>query len=84
MVTDPEVSAQRFFERGDPEKQFLLKQIRSCDDPDATYDNFMASIAQVNRNQYKQFKDSGAFVIERKEGCEEETVEILAKHFKLE
>lgn len=84
MLTDPEDSAKRFFDRDDTEKKFLLEQIKNCDNPTVVYENFISAVSQVNRNQFNQFKNSGMFVIERKENCQEETLEILGKHFRLE
>ncbi len=83
MVTKPEISSQRFFDRDDPEKKFLLNEINKCENPNKVYDNFIACIEQINRNQYTVFKNSGMFVIEREEGCEEKTAKKIAKHFGL-
>jgi len=44
---------------------------------------YFSAISQVNRNQYDQFINSGMFVIERKENCQQETLDILANHFGL-
>lgn len=35
MLSPQSMSVERFFERGDAEKQFLLKTIESCEDPEA-------------------------------------------------
>ncbi len=83
MLTDPEESSRRFFDREDKEKKFLLEEIGKCKNPTEVYDNFISAIAQVNRNQYNQFKNSGMFIVERKENAQEETLERLAKHFGL-
>ena len=87
MLAPPEMSVQRFFDRGDSEKQFLLSVIRSCPDPEATLENFKACIARVNNQErYDALLNSGFFTIVRKPGngdTREETLAALAAHFKL-
>ncbi|QOR34850.1 hypothetical protein IMX26_15520 [Clostridium sp. 'deep sea'] len=86
MLSHPKISAQRFFDREDPEKLFLLDQINKCDNPSKTYDNFAKCIEQINRTDYMKFKESSFFTIERKAGLwasQEETLKILAQHFQL-
>ncbi|MBI9015373.1 MAG: AAA family ATPase [Clostridiales bacterium] len=84
MLSPPEISSSRFFDRDDPEKKFLLEQINLCANPDSTYQNFTACIEKFNRTDYKKFTQSKFFTINR--GFEdwtskEETTEILGKHF---
>lgn len=87
MLSPPEMAVERFFDRSDPEKQFLLRVIENCPDPEAALHNFRACIARVNSpERYEMFKNSGFFFIERKfdgRDTREETFEILAKHFGL-
>ena len=41
MLCDPpDICFSRFFDRDDPEKQFMLEQIKKCKDPDAALKNF--------------------------------------------
>ncbi len=43
MLCDPpDICATRFFERDDPDKQFMLAEIRKCPDPEAALRNFNA------------------------------------------
>lgn len=84
MLSPPEISSSRFFDRDDPEKQFLLEQINLCDNPRDVYNNFLAGIELVNRNEYNKYMRSNFFTINR--GFEEwtskeETLERLGKHF---
>lgn len=44
MLSPPEISSSRFFDRGDPEKKFLLEQINLCDNSSDVYNNFLAGI----------------------------------------
>lgn len=48
LLSPQSMSVERFFEREDEEKQFLLSVIRSCPDPEKTLDNFKQCIARVN------------------------------------
>ena len=79
------MSVDRFFERGDAEKQFLLKTIESCEDPDAVLQNFRQGLALVNsREVYDGFAGSGFFTLVRDEDgrdTREEVCEKLARHF---
>ena len=41
MLCDPpDITATRFFDREDPEKKFMMDQIRKCKDPEAALKNF--------------------------------------------
>lgn len=66
MLADPELSVTRFFDRDDPEKQFLLKQIEMTDDPEAMLANFKNAIAKANSPEnYEAFMNSGFKVFKR-------------------
>ena len=87
MLSPQSMSVERFFDRSDPEKQFLLNEIDKCPDPDKTMANFRACLARINSPEvYEQMKNSGFFVHVR-EDCEkdtrEETLDKLARHFRL-
>ena len=87
MLSPQSMSVERFFDRGDEEKQFLLSIIESCPDPEWTRRNFEACIARVNRPEvYEAFLNSGFYTIVRDEAAgdtREETLERLARHFGL-
>lgn len=40
LCDPPDITATRFFDRDDPEKKFMMDQIRKCRDPEATLKNF--------------------------------------------
>lgn len=87
MLSPQSMSVDRFFDRADPDKQFLLSQIEKASDPEKTMQNFRACIAHFNsKERYDVFKKSGFFTIVR-EDSEEDTKEAtcmrLAKHFRL-
>ena len=85
MLSPQSTSVDRFFDRSDPEKQFLLRQIDQAEDPAATMANFRACIAAINSPEtYRKFEESGFFTLVRDDGrTQEETCGILAKHFGL-
>lgn len=85
MLSSQESAVNRFFERDDPEKQFLLSIINGLPDSEAAMQNFQNCIARINSSKrYVQFKDSGFFTLTRNEkDTKEEMLLALAKHFKL-
>ena len=87
MLSPQAMSVERFFDRTDPEKQFLLRVIQSCDDPEAVLENYRRGLSLINsKKRYDEFADSGFFTVVRRD-CEtdtrEETCSIIAKHFGL-
>ena len=85
MVSPKSMSVERFFDRPDTEKQFLLSKIMESQNPEKTMQNFKACIAKINsKEEYEKFINSGFFVFVRDNTKTlEETCEILEKHFKL-
>lgn len=87
MLSPQSMSVERFFDREDEEKQFLLSEIKKCPNPEKTLQNFKECIARANsRKYYEQFKNSGFFTIERSNdeaNTRAETLEIVAGHFGL-
>ena len=88
MLSPSSMSVDRFFDRGDHEKQFLLSVIQKCENPEKTLENFKNCIARINSQKYyDEFKNSGfkTFVRENNEiDTRVETIEALARHFGLE
>ena len=85
MLSPQSMSVERFFDRGDAEKQFLLKTIESCEDPEAVLENFRRGLALVNsREVYEEFAGSGFFTLVRGEDGKDTREEVcgkLARHF---
>ncbi len=81
------MSVDRFFDRSDPEKRFLLDVIESCADRDAVMENYRAGLARINsREHYDEFASSGFFTLVREDAdtdTREEVCAALAKHFGL-
>lgn len=87
MLSPQSMSIDKFFDREDPDKQFLLSQIEQAEDPEKTMQNFRACVAAFNsQERYAQFAESGFFTIVREDSVEdtrEKTCMALAKHFGL-
>lgn len=87
MLSPQSMSVERFFDREDVEKQFLLEQIQKAENPEKTMENFKACIARVNsRAHYEDYANSGFFTLYREEGdgdTRKEVLERLAVHFGL-
>ena len=87
MLSPQSMSVDHFFDRDDPEKAFLKRQIMEAENPEKTMRNFLDCIAKIHSQEnYNKLADSGFFTILRKDtvtDTREETLEILAKHFGL-
>ena len=85
MLADPMISVRRFFERPDPEKQFLYRLILDEPDPDAAMANYRKGLELINSQEsYDELFNSGFNKILRDENRTiEETVELAAKAFGL-
>ncbi|MBR4501697.1 MAG: hypothetical protein IKP22_07375 [Clostridia bacterium] len=76
MLADPEIGIHRFFDRPDPEKQFLYRLMLEEKDPQAALDNYREILRRVcSRESYDALLHSGFRVIFRDENrSQEETV----------
>ena len=85
MLSPQSMSVERFFDREDPEKQFLLQQLESLPDPEAAKENFRACLAALNSPEcYAQFERSGFPVyIRREDSTPEEAVAFAEEVFGL-
>ena len=87
MLCPQAMSVDRFFDRGDPEKQFIFDVIKSCDDPEAVMENYRRGLALINSpKHYDELADSGFFTIVREDNgadTREEVCDSIAKHFGL-
>lgn len=87
MLSPQSMSVDYFFQRDDPEKQFLLSQIQEADDPEKTMENFRACIARICAQEYyNAWLHSGFYTLVREnvtEDTRQETLEKLARHFGL-
>jgi len=87
MLSPQSMSVDRFFDRSDPEKQFILSVINSCDDPGAVMANYRRGLELINsREHYDEYADSGFFTLVREAGdadTREEVLQKVARHFGL-
>ena len=85
MMSDPQIAISRFFDRPDPEKQFLYKLMLEEPDPQAALDNYRRMLELLHsKESYDEFENSGFAVIHRDENrTQEETVELAEKVFGL-
>ena len=87
MLSPTSMSVERFFDREDPDKQFLLNVINSCEDPESVMDNYRQGLARINSQEhYDELASSGFFTVVREDNGEdtrEKVCDIIAKHFGL-
>ena len=87
MLSPQSMSVDRFFDRSDPEKQFLLNVIESCEDSETVMENYRKGLALINsQKHYDEYANSGFFTVVRQDtekDTREEVCDIIAKHFGL-
>ena len=80
MLSDPEIGIHRFFDRPDPEKQFLYQLMLEEPDPQAALDNYREILTRVcSRENYEELLHSGFPVILRDENRTQEETAALAE-----
>lgn len=88
MLSPQSMSVERFFDRSDPEKQFLLQKLQQFPDPEAAMANFRACLAKINSPEnYAMLEGSGFFTLVREDDgrdTREEVLQKLMRHFGLE
>lgn len=87
MLSPLSMSVDRFFDRSDPEKQFLLNVIESCEDSKTVMENYRRGLELINgQKHYDEYANSGFFTVVRQDtqkDTREEICEIIARHFGL-
>ena len=87
MLSPQSMSVERFFDRDDPEKRFLLNVIESCDDPEAVMANYRRGLERINsREHYDEYAESGFFTVVREDNgldTRDEVCCAVARHFGL-
>ena len=80
MLSDPEISIHRFFDRPDPEKQFLYQLMLEEPDPQAALDNYREILTRIcSKENYAELERSGFKVIYRDEKRTQEETVMLAE-----
>ncbi len=84
MLCDPpDICAVRFFDRDDPDKKFIMEQIKLCKNPEAALQNFN-SWALYHPPEETDWQHTGFFTYTRTDfenDTREEVLNALAKHF---
>lgn len=87
MLSPQSMSVERFFDRGDPEKQFILSVIDSCENSEEVMENYRKGLALINsKEHYDELADSGFFTVVREDNgndIREEVCDVIARHFGL-
>ena len=87
MLSPLSLSVDRFFDRSDPEKQFLLNVIESCEDSKTVMENYRQGLELINGQKHSdEYANSGFFTVVRQDtqkDTREEICEIIARHFGL-
>lgn len=87
MLCPESMSVDRFFDRSDPEKQFLLNVIDSCENREAVMENYRKGLALINsKAHYDEYAASGFFTVVREDDgtdTREAVCDIIARHFGL-
>lgn len=87
MLSPQSMSVERFFDRADPEKQFLLRVIESCENAEEVMENYKRGLALINsQKHYEEYANSGFFTVVREDNgidTREEVGDKIAKHFGL-
>ena len=87
MLSPQSMSVERFFDRSDPEKRFLLNVINSCEDPALVMENYRKGLARINsKEHYDEYANSGFFTLVREDNgsdTREQVCDRIAAHFRL-
>ena len=87
MLSPQAMSVERFFDRTDPEKQYILSVIESCENSEEVMENYRKGLALINsKENYDMYVNSGFFTLVREDDerdTREEVCERIAKHFGL-
>ena len=87
MISPLSMSVERFFDRNDPEKLFILNTIESCENSAEVMENYKKGLALINSQEnYDLYAKSGFFTVVREDNqkdTKEEVCEKIAKHFGL-
>ena len=85
MLCPQSMSVERFFDRSDPEKRFILDQINQADNPEEAMLNYRKCLEKINSKEvYKRYADSRFYTIVRGDNSTiEKTINKLTIHFGL-
>ena len=81
LLSDPQISIHRFFDRSDPEKQFLYRLLLEEPDPEKAMANYRRGLELIcSQEAYDELESSGFNVIYRDDSrTVEQTLELVEK-----
>lgn len=83
LCDPPDICSKRFFDRDDPDKKFMMEQIKRCKDPEAALNNFN-SWALFHPPMEIDWIHTGFFTYTRSDferDTREKMLAVLAEHF---
>ena len=87
MLSPQSMSVDRFFDRDDPDKQFLLGVIERCENSNTVMENYRKGLSLINsQKHYDEYANSGFFTVIRENNgkdTREEVCDTIARHFGL-
>ena len=87
MLSPQSMSVERFFDRTDPEKLFILSVIEGCENSAEVMANYKAGLARINsREHYDELANSGFFTVISEDNDVDTRAEVcdkIAGHFGL-
>lgn len=85
MLCPQSMSVERFFDRSDPEKRFILDQLNQAENPEKAMENYRKCLEKINSKEiYKRYSDSGFYTIVRDDNSTiENTLQKMIEHFGL-
>ena len=85
MLCPRSMSVERFFDRSDPKKLFILNQLNQAKDPEKAMENYRKCLEKINSKEvYDKYANSGFYTIVRDENSTiEYTLQKLIEHFGL-
>ncbi|MBT3320355.1 MAG: hypothetical protein HN948_07180 [Clostridia bacterium] len=86
MLSNESMAVNKFFDREDEDKKFLLEQINKCPNPREVKENFIAGQVLHHKSDYDMYLNCGCYTIIRDNLDEcfiDKAMPKLAKHFKL-
>ena len=85
MLCPQSMSVERFFDRSDPEKLFILDQLNQANNPEKAMENYRKCLEKINSKEvYDKYANSGFYTIVRDDNSTiDNTLQKLIEHFKL-
>lgn len=85
MLCPQSMSVERFFDRSDPGKRFILDQINQADNPEKAMENYLKCLEKINSKEvYDKYANSDFYTIVRDDNSKiEKTINKLTIHFGL-